>query len=302
MVKRDEAGARWEDFMSIGVELRFTGENAARGQIQLYDVAQALVGFERSLSLTVHAVLNGEVITQSPSLKNAEIFAYPSEEGSWKIVAGIVGAVFAAGQSAHDSVVGHLTYSAYDYVISQALGVHVDFDKTLGELAEEAKSKRQLAEKLTESRLDSVIEKCEVSIRNIHRPISHSHTADKANITFDIGGKRLPLSTQLTQSTYAFIAETEELPQAFERVGFVTSYNVNTFKGRIFTFEDHRPIPFELDKALQNRSTAQIITSSLRSNAIARGSGEGVIKIGARKLISQSGLTKRYLVNSVSDI
>jgi hypothetical protein len=235
------------------VEFKFTGSDAAAGRIELYDIAQALVGFERSLAITTHAVLNGIVITQAPSLEGAQILALPPELGSWKVVAAIVGTVFAAGQASHDSVVGHLTYSAYDYVVSQSLGVHVDFDKSIGQLAEEAHKKNLVAEKLTEGRLDSVIEKSEASIRNMHRPISHSGTATKATITFDVDGKRKPLSTKLDEETYGYIAETEELPSAFDREGFISSYNVNTFKGRIFTFEDNRAVPFELASHIRNR-------------------------------------------------
>jgi len=73
----------------ISFTLSFEGRDTDRHEIDFYDVAQALIGFQRSLAITTHLVLNGEVITQAPSLKNARVFATPPEEGSWKILATI---------------------------------------------------------------------------------------------------------------------------------------------------------------------------------------------------------------------
>lgn len=54
---------------SINFDLSFGGGITDRHQIDFYDVSQALIGFQRSLALTTHLVVNGEIITQSPSLK-----------------------------------------------------------------------------------------------------------------------------------------------------------------------------------------------------------------------------------------
>ena len=56
-----------------GFTLSYEGEAADLSLIDFYDVAEALVGFERSLAITTHYVLNGSVITQAPSLKGAQI-------------------------------------------------------------------------------------------------------------------------------------------------------------------------------------------------------------------------------------
>ena len=74
----------------VQFELSYTGADADDHEIDLYDVSQALVGFQRSLAITTHLILNGEIITQAPALKGAQIFAFPSEDGSWKIKAGIL--------------------------------------------------------------------------------------------------------------------------------------------------------------------------------------------------------------------
>lgn len=287
--------------MPVKAEFRFTGAEADRGLIEFYDVAQALIGFERSLAITTHAVINGEVITQAPSLKGARLLVEPPETGSWKIVAAIVGSVWAAGQASHDSVVGHLMFSAYDYVVSSSLGVHVDFDKSIGQLIEEAKNKNVGFPKLTESRLDSVVEKCEVAIRDMHRPIIKSESAYNAHVNFLLPDGIKPIQAVLDHETYGYISKTEEMPEAIEVSGFVTSYNVNTYKGRIFTVEDERPIPFEITEEGQNLNNIGLVASSLRSSALARSKGEGKVYMLARKLVSPSGVIKKYIVFSVSE-
>jgi hypothetical protein len=164
--------------------LSYDGDLATRHEIDFYDVAHALEGFQRSLALTVHVIINGEVITQAPSLRGAQILALSSDGGSWKFVVAIVGSLFALGQAPQNSVVGHLMTSAYDYVISEALGFHVDFTKTLGQTYEETHKVRLPITPQPQSKLDAVIEKCESSIKNMHRPIVWSKTATSASIFF----------------------------------------------------------------------------------------------------------------------
>jgi hypothetical protein len=126
----------------LNVTLSFSGRDAARHEIDLYDVGQALVGFQRSLALTTHLILNDKIITQAPSLEGAQILALPAEEGSWKITAAVVVALYTAGTAPRDTPLGHLISSAYDYVISETLGFHVDYSKTIGQSYKELRNKK----------------------------------------------------------------------------------------------------------------------------------------------------------------
>ena len=116
---------------AVEVTLSFMGDRADESEIEFYDVAQALIGFQRSLALTTHLILNDEIITQAPSLDGAQILALPPEPGSWKITAAIMltGAFYTLGTAPKDTPIGNLISSAYDYVISETLGFHVDYDK-----------------------------------------------------------------------------------------------------------------------------------------------------------------------------
>ena len=113
----------------VSFTLSYEGKSADRHEIDLYDVAQALMGFQRSIALTTHLVLNDKIITKAPYLKGAKIYALPPEEGSWSIkagvlIAGISTAGYQLGTAPKDTPLGHLVHSAYDYVISESLGFH----------------------------------------------------------------------------------------------------------------------------------------------------------------------------------
>jgi hypothetical protein len=168
--------------MPVRFSLSYEGGLADEGLIDFYDVASALVGFNRSLALTTHVLINGTVITQAPSLKGAQIVALPAEDGSWKWVVLVLGGVFAASQAPQNSLLGHLLTSAYDYVVSETLGFHIDFNKTLGQQYEELRRSRLDLKPQPQSKFDAVIDKCQYSIRDMHRPIVWPQTAKSGSI------------------------------------------------------------------------------------------------------------------------
>lgn len=285
--------------------LSYMGEESDQHVIDLYDVAQALVGFQRSLALTAHLVINGEIITQSPSLKGARIFTLPPEEGSWKITTIVLAAgtgLFSIGTAQNNSPIGHLVYSLYDYVVSESLGVHVDYNKSLGKLYEEAKKKELPIRPVQQYQADSLLEKCHTAIQEMHRPIYKTQTASEAAITANVSGKDEPLNTTLTLDTYEFIHETRtsEAPETFK--GKVTSYNTNTFKGRVYIPMFGKPVSFQLSPNSRSQKTARLITTSLRNTALGNSEETATeIYIVAFRNTSRTGHLKSLSVVQVSD-
>lgn len=289
----------------IQFELSYSGASSDNHQVDLYDVSQALIGFQRSLALTTHLILNGKIITQSPSLKGAEIYAFPSEEGSWKINAGILilgTALYQIGTTPGNTPLGHLIYSAYDYVISESLGYHVDYNKSLGQLYEENKEKNIILPEVREGQLDSLIEKCSTAITEIHRPIYKKQTAHTARISTEIDNKKISLKPIFSFDTFQFIIE-EYVDDDFEIIeGSVSSYNSNTFKGRIYVVKEERSISFKLFENARNEAAIQLIVNSLRANALRIFDFEkALIFCKVKKIKSKTGHLKGYNVILVSD-
>lgn len=288
----------------VRFSIAFSGGLADRHALDFYDVSQALLAFQRTLALTAHLVLNDEIITQTPFLKGAKIYAVPPEAGSWRLSAVILigaTAVYNLGTAQSNSPLGHIMYSLYDYVVSESLGVHVDYNKPLGKLYEEAQAKKTPIKLVTQSQADSLIEKCETAIREMHRPIYMSQTADSAAVTCSLNGQEHPLHATLTLDTYEFIHETRqaEVPEVVE--GRISSYNANTFKGRIFVPKFGRPVSFELSPKARTQKTFRAITTSLHYNAMKQHAAAGsVVHAVAFRNTSKTGHLKRLTLTEVS--
>lgn len=250
----------------LDVTLSYTGGLADNSEIDLYDVSRALLGFQRSLALTAHLVLNGEIITQAPSLKGVQILSTTPVQGSWKITATIIAGIWAAGTAPKDTPLGHLIYSAYDYVVHEITGYHVNYEKSIGQLLEE----NEEAKALTEPKLDSLIEKTENAIIDMHRPIVGSKTAVNANLVARVGPKSFDIGRGFDINTYEYAAYTREQEEKIYVRGMVSSYNTNTFKGRVFLLDEGRPVSFELSEGARSSSALDLITSSLRMSALDR--------------------------------
>lgn len=287
----------------LTLTLSFEGKTSDNHAIDLYDVSSALMGFERTLALTTHLILNQEVITQAPSLRNAQIMSYPSEEGSWKMTVGVIlTGAYALGTLSNDSPLGHLVFSAYDYVISQSLGVHVDYDKAIGILYEESKNKK--LPKIEEYQLDAIRDKCINSVKEMHRPIFKTNTAEKLKIYGVFNQEKIPLSIDLTQDTYLYLKEDIEGKEIVDIECAVSSYNINTHKGRIYVKLLGRTVPIELHKSIENnREMLKVLLRNFEKNGL-RDKKEEVSNISMTVLpiLSINNHLKQYIVYNISKI
>ncbi len=285
----------------VSISLSFDGGTSDQHQIDLYDVSQALIGFQRSIALTTHLVLNGEIITQAPSLKGAQILASPAEEGSWQIVAAVFAGIYAIGTAPKDTPLGHMVHSLYDYVVSESLGEHVDYDKSLGELIEEHNHKKDKAMSLEQHKVDSLIEKCSTAITEIHRPIFKTNTAKNAKITSNLNGIEMPVGPVFSLQTYQYIHEefVADFPEVIK--GRISSYNSNTYKGRIYVAAEGRPVAFELSEDCRSDFSVTLITSSLAANAIKEYDNEwNTIYCRVFRNTSRAGHLKSYKIVELS--
>lgn len=292
-----------ENDFYIRLSLKFEGNETDDNLIDLYDLGQSLIGFQRFLAITTHLVLNDEVITQAPSLKNAKINALPARPGSYEVISIITGigvAVYKIATAPKDTVLGNLVRSAYDYVIKESLGFHVDFDTTLGQQYKNLTDSS--IPMLTQNRFYSVIEKSQKAIVEMHRPIFASKSASSAKILFHSKDKMLIVGEELNKETYDYIHYTNngEYPEKFE--GYISSFNVNTYSGRIYTLSQMRPIPFVLNDNLKSQEILELITDSFAENV--RGAEvnrhRGLLIFNAFVRRSRSGQIKNFLVIDVS--
>lgn len=288
--------------ISVNFTLSFEGEIADQNLVDFYDVAEALRGFQRSLAITTHLFLNDEIITQAPSLRNARILVGVPESGSWKVAAfvttAIMGGAYAVLTAPKDTVLGNLIISGYDYILKSSLGINVDFNSTIGQQLESLKKEQGQSPAITPEKMDSAIEKCESAITSMHRPVVKSETATRGVIKVETRGT--PIETQsLTPETYAYISFSDQEKTPIFVIGKISSYNINTFKGRIYSITEKRPIPFTLAEFAQTRLNISQITGSLNTNALDRRNDEAYVRIEAFRILSQNGRLKGLVVIGV---
>lgn len=282
----------------VDFELKFGGGDTERHIIDFYDVSQALLGFQRSLALTTHLVLNHEIITQAPALKGARIYCSPPEDGSWKVNAMIIlSGAYALTTAPKDTPLGNIVHSVYDYVVSESLGVHVDYDMSLGQLYEEAEANKVEIPRIEQHDVDSLIEKCSTAITEIHRPIFKNDSAERAQITSSVNGQKRPIGVPLDIVTYSYIKESFEAdtPEIVE--GRVSSYNSNTYKGRVYVAEEGRPVAFELSPNCRADYPVQLIVASLSANAVRDFRNEwSTVYCKVIRVTTRSGQLKKYFI------
>jgi len=167
----------------------------------------------------------------------------------------------------NNTVLGHLVYSIYDIVISQSLGFHVDYSEPLLKTYENQQLEDMGVKVPTESQIDSLIEKVQPAIKELHRPIYKNETASRATITAHYGHAEEELTHEFNIQTYEYIKQTVLSNEAKVYAGVISSYNINTFKGRIFLFSNNRPITFELSRDFRNSTSINLIVDSMPENA-----------------------------------
>ncbi|WP_141243970.1 hypothetical protein [Sphingomonas lenta] len=276
--------------------LKYEGRLADDHELDFYDAAKAMSGFQRSLALTAHLVANGEIITQAPSLKNARILVATPRPGSWEVVASVIGGLWVIGNAKKDSPFGHLVYSVYDYVITQTLGFPVDYNQSLFKQNSAELEKKNI----TPAKLDSLTEKVEGSVADMHRPIVVSRTAEHADLFAGrVANQRIRLGRELNEESNDYIRQTliDKFPTLVE--GVVSSYNRNTYSGRLYVFEEQRPISFELIDGAKTKPNITNVTTSLRTGAIERGTRDGAVRMKGFRVTSSTGRLKGFRVLSV---
>lgn len=285
------------------IKLSYAGSDADEHELSLYDLSQALYGFERSLALTTHLILNDEIITQATALRGARIIAKAPRAGSFEILA-CIGLLAAGGYKIttlkKDNPLGHLVFSAYDYAVRKVVGMPLDYDKSLAELYEKSKFEQRTELKLpSKKKFNSLAEKIEPPLTRMHRPIIRSESAETARLEFPGFGKVQPPKLEFDRATYARIKYRERADEIEQFPAIVSVFNPNTFNGRLFLPAEERTIPFFLTHAGRSSNAFNLIGESYSKNLSLRGDPTALIYFDAFRVTSKLGRITKFNVIGV---
>lgn len=286
--------------------LEYDGAAAKNHLLDLYDFAKALRGFERSLALATHFVLNDEVITQVTSLRGAGIMCSPPQEGSFKIPAYIVaaGVMFhSLGSLENNNPLGHLIFSIYELAIFEATGQELDYDDSLREIYDRALKQGTSGILMPKRhRFDSLVEKMEPSIIELHRPIVGSETAISAKVFDPVRRKTIESAPRLNARTSDQVRYRIRSEDADFVAGRISSFNMNTFHGRLVTLDEKRPIPFFLTPGGRSEEGVRLIAKSLSENIADPESDDSLIEFRVWRDRTRTGRTAKLIVLKVLPI
>ena len=188
-----------------------------------------------------------------------------------------------------------MIYSVYDYVLQRTMGVKVDYDKTIGELIEDKRSEE--AKLLSADRLDDLAEKCETAIKEMHRPIVQSGTAESAKFSIVRNSKIVPLQTELSKETFEALDFERRTTTTKTFEGMVSSYNVNTKTGRLYIKELARTVSFKIADSLTSRNISRRLARNME--LLAAGDGYSPLKFEAYQNQSRNGRLRWLLVVNI---
>ena len=286
--------------------LQYEGRDADHHLIDLYDFSVALRGFERGLALTSHFVLNNEIITQVTAVRGVKILCSPPEVGSLRIPAYLAAtglAVHSIGSLEPNNPIGHLIFSFYDLAVHEATGQPLDYTKSLREIYETALERGSEGLLIpSRTQFDSLVEKVEPSIAEVHRPIVGSGTAISGFINdseaLSRGGQKLLLN----EKTHASLRYRSRSKELIPIVGRVSSFNMNTFNGRFVMEDTARPIPFFLTPAGRAEKSVRLIGESLAENIRDRNSNSSIILFDCFLEQTRTGRISKLVVGGVRPV
>jgi hypothetical protein len=283
--------------------LTYEGAETEQNLISLYDLSRSLLGFERSLALTTHFVLHNEVITQVTSLRGARILCATPKPGSYKIPAYIVAlgtAVNSLGTLEANNPIGHVVFSVYSMVIQEAMGQKVDYDKSLHEIYEKGiKEGTDGFLMPKKSQIESLVEKVEPAVLDMHRPMVSSGTAEHLSISDIETTKNRTNPLIFDRASYDSLRFKKRADDIITIVGKVSSFNMNTFNGRLYSSADQRPISFFLSHAARTDQGVQLVGQSLANNIKNPSSDDAFLQFDVIQTHSRTGRATRFLVIKV---
>lgn len=84
--------------------------------------------------------------------------------------------------------------------------------------------------------------------------------------------------------------------------GKVSSYNSNTFKGRIYVLTEGRSVPFKLDIGCRSDLVVGLVVSSLGVNAVRNTNSEwSTIYCRVLRITTRNGTLKSYKIFEISN-
>lgn len=267
------------DSIELDINIRFLGGDASLSRLDMYDGSAALFGFAKTFLISSHFLVNERVIFQAPAAKGVRCYLRTSHPGSWEQVVQIVvdnqEFLLGVGAATAKDILKDFT----KLVLAQGIG------RPARAITRHVRD--LLARKGSD--VEALKEATEGSLRDAHRTVgmdgrtSIRLISNRERIaTFDEGTKRYVTDVIAESGTH-------------DVMGNISSYNVNSRRGRIYDVALGRTVPFVLDNLVPRRARIATTWSLDRRN---KGLDGDVIATVSREMTIHNEV-RRYIVRDV---
>lgn len=247
----------------------------------MYYGADALSGFAEALAITTHAIVNNNVVTQTPAVKGFKLDFKEAHEGSYVQK---INLEFTDAEAIR--VINYLRPKGF----IELLTFHLASPLGLNPRIESDAAKRWHRTSMDDS--EKLLDRLGGPLKKIHHPVYGQgyKVVLYKNRTTMLGFNENTFD-YLTGST---VSERVEVVEAA-----VSRFNARTFTGRIIEEEDADSISFSPLKAGLVRPSRVILVNSLKDLTEGRFTKVG---LEVRRVLSRDGRTKHLIVQSVHEL
>lgn len=267
--------------MTLTFNIKFDAGSSQFDGLNMYYGADALSGFAEALSVTTHAILNNNVVTQTPAVKGFKLDFKEAHDGSYvqKVTMEFTDA---------DAVRVIKFLGTKGFI--ELLNFHLASPLGLNPRIESAAAKGWLRTSMDDS--EKLLDRLVGPLKKIHHPVygqgykvvlykSRTAMLGFNELTFDY----------LTGST---VEQSVEVIEAA-----VSRFNARTFTGRIIEAEDADSVSFSPLKAGLVKHSRVLLANSLKNLTEGRFTKVG---LEVRRVLSRDGRTKHLIVQSVHEL
>ncbi|WP_278941466.1 hypothetical protein [Pseudomonas helleri] len=267
--------------MNFTFNVKFdTGESNFDG-LNMYYGADALSGFAEAISITTHAIVNNNVVTQTPAVKGFKLDFKEAHTGSY-----IQKVCLEFTDAEAVRVVNHLRPKGFIELLNFHLAAPLGLNPKI--VSDAAIRWHRSSMDDSEKLLDRLVG----PLKKIHHPVyGQGYKVVLYKDRTPMLGFNANTFDYLTGST---INDRVEVVEAA-----VSRFNARTFTGRIIEAEDADSISFAPLKAGLVRPSRVILVNSLKDLTEGKFTKVG---LEVRRVLSRDGRTKHLIVQSVHEL
>jgi hypothetical protein len=250
-------------------------EDDEPNRMELYDGAKTIFGLGRALQITSHYLVTRKVVFQAPAAHAARLYLKPAKRGSYEQIIEIV--ISNKEAIAAAVVVGVTKDILKDFITFVFQGVCGIVTRTSTRIVQEIADQHR-------ADLEALEEALVGPLADAHRAVETNRARTRLKIE-DRG-------ITLDQDTLDHVRRKVRLPGAKKLEASISSYNINSRKGRLHNKQLGRTIPFRIEKERIPEDLTPLSWSLDQSNK----GNPGLIEVWVVEEISKQAVVRSYVL------